>query len=114
MLFPNYLDRDNAIRARQTLNLPRSKWAIKAQGPSGRDSILTIVADSPRDLSALGNSKSGPFYTLTTASNGQPDLQWLLHAASHACSHLKPVQARNAKTSCSDAFGSALVDIVEK
>jgi hypothetical protein len=119
VLFPNDIDRDNAIKARQTINLPRRRWAIRAQGPSGTDKILAVVTDSPRDISALGNNRIGPFYSLTADSEGHPDLQWLLHPASaapssSACSDRKVPTTRNLPSSCADTFGSALVDIVEK
>ncbi len=53
VLFPNGLDDDNRIRARQPLSLPRSDWALKAAGPPGLNHLLVLVTDTPRDLGAL-------------------------------------------------------------
>jgi hypothetical protein len=52
-LFPNGLDKDNRIRARQTLRLPREAWQIKAAGPAGTNHLMVMVTDSPRSLDQL-------------------------------------------------------------
>ncbi len=61
LLFPNAIDRDNAIGAGQSVQLPRPSWEIKVGGPAGKDHLLAIVADSPRDFSKLGMQPAGPF-----------------------------------------------------
>jgi hypothetical protein len=53
VLFPNALDSDNKIKANQALRLPRSDWKLMARGPAGTNQLLVVVADTPRDLSAL-------------------------------------------------------------
>lgn len=54
LLYPNNLDRNNRIKAGQTLNLPRTKvWNIQAAGPAGKDRFIAMVAPYPRDFSAL-------------------------------------------------------------
>ncbi len=56
MLFPNDLDQNNKIEAGQTLNLPQGNWRIKSSGPAGTNHLLVMVADAPRDLTALGGA----------------------------------------------------------
>ena len=53
VLFPNGLDKENTIKANQTLRLPRPDWKLMAQGPAGTNQLLVVVSDTPRDLSAL-------------------------------------------------------------
>ncbi len=53
VLFPNGLDADNRIQANKVLRLPRPDWKLMAQGPAGTNHLLVVVADTPRDLSAL-------------------------------------------------------------
>jgi hypothetical protein len=118
LLFPNDLDKSNAIKAGETLKLPRKNWQITAQGPAGTDKMLVVISESPRALSLLGQGKSGPFLSALTDAKGRANLQWLLgtsiNQASSDCSH--GGQERNSALAqkCSDAFGAALADIVEK
>ncbi len=53
ILYPNGLDKENKIKAGQTLQLPKPDWQIKATGPVGTDNILVIVSDSARKLDTL-------------------------------------------------------------
>ena len=106
LLFPNALDVRNRIGAGETLVLPRAAWRIKPDGPPGRNTVLVLVADGPRDLSLLGADKAGPFTKPLIDAQGRSRLQWLLGtnaAAQGGCS-----------SGCSDAFGSALVGIEER
>lgn len=64
VLYPNKLEKNNFIKAGQTIKLPNQSWQIKAAGPVGVDHILVIVSDSPRDLKsleALGADPNSPF-----------------------------------------------------
>jgi len=79
MLFPNRLDAANAIEAGQTLRLPRPSWQIKAGGPAGRNHLLAIVADSPREFAKLGMQPAGPFSMIAAGADASRDLQ--VHAA---------------------------------
>ena len=108
LLFPNRLDTANTIEAGQTLTLPRANWRITAGGPPGTDKLLVLVADAPRDLSRLRAGSAGPFVQPLTDALGRSQLQWLL--ATSAPPHAAGECAAQA---CSDAFGSALVDIEE-
>lgn len=68
LLYPNALDRDNRIRARTAVRLPRPHWQIVAAGPPGRDQLLVVVAEQPRDLVAL--SSKTPDATMPFAFTG--------------------------------------------
>jgi len=59
LVFPNTLDRDNAIAAQQPLRLPRAGWKLQAQGPAGTNHLLVLVSDTPRRLDALGPPVAG-------------------------------------------------------
>jgi hypothetical protein len=72
VLFPNGLDRDNAIRANTPLKLPRPDWQVVAQGPVGTDHLLVIVSDTPRDLNALTLSPPDAKAPFTFALNDLP------------------------------------------
>ena len=64
VLYPNKLEKNNFIKAGQTVNLPSQSWQIKAAGPAGIDYVLVLVSDSPRDLKsleALGADSNSPF-----------------------------------------------------
>lgn len=72
LLFPNGLDKDNRIAARVPTRLPRPSWQVQASGPAGTDHLLVMVAEQPRDLSALALAAadaSAPF-TYTAADVG--------------------------------------------
>ncbi len=53
MLFPNKIDKNNRIKAGQTIKLPRG-FKFEATGPAGQDHLLVIVSDVARDFSATG------------------------------------------------------------
>lgn len=53
LLFPNGLDKENRVRAGQSLKIPRKNWQVTASGPAGTDHLLVMVTDSPRKLDQL-------------------------------------------------------------
>ena len=53
LLYPNKLDKDNLIKAGVTQQLPGKNWQIKAAGPPGKNYLLLMVSETPRDLSKL-------------------------------------------------------------
>jgi hypothetical protein len=118
LLFPNDLDRDNRVEAGQTLRLPRPNWAITAQGPAGTDRLLAVVTESPRDLSLLGKDKTGPFLHTLTDGAGRANLQWLMGSSANTAAPecMEGGTRRNIVVvgRCSDSYGAALLDIVEK
>lgn len=117
MLFPNDKDRANAIKAGETLKLPRPNWRITAQGPAGIDRMLVVVSASERDLSVLGNNKAGPFVQSLSDAAGRANLQWLLgtslRASTPQCRRGGAARTPASSAQCSDAFGAALVEFTE-
>lgn len=114
MLFPNDLDQNNKVEAGQTLKLPQGNWRIKSSGPAGTNHLLVMVADAPRDLTALGGRKSGPFLTSLNDAQGRAQLGALLTTSrvvnTPACQ--SPSSALN-NPLCSDAYGAVLLPIKE-
>jgi len=114
MLFPNDLDQNNKVEAGQALTLPQGNWRIKSSGPAGTNHLLVMVADAPRDLTALGGRKSGPFLTSLNDAAGRAQLGALLTTSrvvsTQACQ--TPASARN-NPLCSDAYGAVLLPIKE-
>ena len=102
LLFPNGLDRDNAIKAKTQLALPRAHWSLLAQGPAGTDHLLVLVADTPRDLSALAASPPDPAAPFTYALNDLPGRRALIDFL-----------AGRGVTGTSENFGSRLLSIQE-
>ena len=74
-------------------------------------------AESQRDLTTL-DGKAGPFSTALTDLEGRARLQWLLSRSSAAdaerCRLAGKKRNLAAVKSCSDAFGAARVEVVEK
>jgi hypothetical protein len=118
MLFPNALDANNAIKAGETLRLPRKNWGIVPQGPAGTDDVLIVVTESPRDLTALGGAKVGPFLANLTNANGRANLQWLLGTSQSFdtadCSQGGKTRGFALVKKCSDSFGAARVTLREE
>jgi len=64
LLYPNKLDIDNLIKANVIQQLPGKNWQIKAVGPPGKNYLLLMVSETPRDLSKLeiqGSDPNSPF-----------------------------------------------------
>ena len=53
VLYPNGLDKNNAIKAGQTVRIPKPDWEVKAVGPVGTNNLLVMVSDTPRKLNTL-------------------------------------------------------------
>lgn len=106
LLYPNELATDNRVRAGQRLALPGKHWELVAGGPAGTETLLVMVTDAPRDLSALAQEKSGPFMKTLLGGDGRARLQWILSNGTPGPGCGKPGAA-----SCSDAFGSALIRV---
>ncbi len=114
LLFPNDLDQNNKIAAGQQLGLPRPTWRVKAGGPAGRDNLLVFVADSPRDLSSLAASKTGPFVTSLNDSAGRAALGTLMSTSPTVTGQeCTSASARRNNALCSDAYGAAMVVVDE-
>jgi hypothetical protein len=118
VLFPNSLDRNNQIEANATLRLPRPTWQLTAGGPPGKNYLLAVVADAPRDFSGLGMSAAGPFSVLAATPVASKDIQLVTSdppsvAANEECSDR--IKKRNLVIAqrCSNAFGAAMTVIEE-
>jgi hypothetical protein len=114
LLFPNDLDADNRIQAGQTVTLPRANWRLRAGGPGGVNHLLVMVADGPRDLAALAQSKSGPFVVSLNDAAGRAQLGGLMTRSRAAgAAECSTPAARKKTAACSDAFGASLVQVEE-
>ena len=118
LLFPNGIDGDNRIEANQPVQLPRKGWRITAAGPKGLDTVLVMVTDSPRDLSALGGEAAGPFVKTFLTPQGNSQLQALLGNSANSdqqvCQQAGGMRNLGVERECSDGFASALVQIEER
>lgn len=106
LLYPNELASDNKVRAGQRVALPGRNWELVAGGPAGTETLLVMVTDAPRDLSALAQEKSGPFMKTLLGGDGRARLQWILSNGTPGKDCGKP-----GAPSCSDAFGSSLLKV---
>jgi Caspase domain/Domain of unknown function (DUF4384) len=114
VLFPNDLDKNNRIEAGQTIQLPRSNWKVRSQGPEGTNQLLIFVSDGPRDLSSLSASKAGPFIMSLNNTEGRAELGALMsRSAAGADAACANTTARTGNPQCSDAFGAAMLRIDE-
>lgn len=118
MLFPNKIDGANYIQAGESIRLPRPNWQVVVQGPEGKDHLLAIVADSPRDFSSIGMTPSGPFSSVHVSQAAAKDIQLVTRVSTNAS---VPECAGNSRTrnlavverKCSNAYGAALLIIEE-
>jgi hypothetical protein len=117
MLFPNQLDAANYIQAGQTLRLPRPAWEIKPAGPAGKNHLLAIVADAPRDFGKLGMQAAGPFSMVSASAAASKDIQLVTAtpAASGSAECSEPPAKRSlvVQQRCSNAYGAALTALEE-
>ena len=118
LLFPNEIDRRNEIRAGETLKLPRATWELGVQGPAGKDTLLAIVAESPRDFSKIGMQPSGPFSSIDAQAS--PGSGRDMQMASSSSANSKSEECLTPKTRnlairkrCSTAYGAALLTVEE-
>jgi len=116
LIFPNQLDRNNLIRPGETLQLPRASWQLVPQGPIGKDTILAIVTDAPRDFSKVGLKPVGPFSLIDAVA--AKDIQLVTanseNAGSDECSNARKTRDLAVQRRCSTAYGAALLTIEER
>ncbi|HEY2781593.1 MAG TPA: caspase family protein [Steroidobacteraceae bacterium] len=122
LLFPNSLDSSNAIKANQSLKLPRQDWSVTALGPKGTDYLMVMVTDTPRDFSALTLpaeyvSQAGPFEKIRPSAQAVARVgQAAILSAAVA---KKECQSTDAKRDlgvarrCSNVFGATMVSLQE-
>jgi hypothetical protein len=117
MLFPNSLDQSNLVAAGESLRLPRANWTIKAGGPAGKNHLLALVAESPRDFSRVGLRPAGPFSMVRASDAASKDLQRAIARSANAGSKDCDTPASNRtlqiQKKCSDAYGAAMMMLEE-
>jgi hypothetical protein len=117
LLFPNSLDGDNYVQANQTIELPRTGWRVTAGGPKGVNTVLVMVADSPRHVAQLAGQKVGPFVKPLLSPEGKSQLNALLGQSENSdqlvCQQGGRSRNLSVETVCSDAFASALILVEE-
>jgi len=117
LLFPNQLDKNNQIAAGQTINFPRPSWEITASGPPGKNELLVIVSDSPRDFSKLKMVPAGPFSVVEANPVSSKDIQFVSGTSSTAsnsdCNDGVLKRNLTIAKSCSNGFGAAMASIEE-
>jgi len=107
LAFPTALDRDNRIRPRQELTLPRPSWSITAAGPPGENRFVAIVSPSRRSFDGVGLGRQDPI--------GQFDMSILgraLESTSASGISGNPTGCDAAQVDCA-SFGAARFEIRE-
>jgi len=122
LLFPNQLDKSNAIAANYELHLPRQEWSVTALGPKGTDHILVMVAETERDFSALSLpaeyvSSAGPFGKIKPTPQAAARIGQIatLSAAlrNPQCNGTGTARDLGVARTCSNVFGADLVSVEE-
>ncbi|MGE5467096.1 MAG: DUF4384 domain-containing protein [Ignavibacteria bacterium] len=115
LLFPNQIDRNNLVQAGETVRLPRPGWQLTAQGPKGKDVLLAIVADAPRDFAKAGLRPAGPFSMVEAVA--AKDIQLVTATSAQAdrdeCNTGRQTRNIAIQKSCSNAYGAALLTVEE-
>jgi len=117
MLFPNQLDPNNVVEAGQTVRLPRPNWQIKAGGPAGKNHLLAIVADSPREFAKIGMQPAGPFSMIAASQTSSKDIQLVTATSANAetkeCADPPLKRTLLVQKRCSSAYGAAMMVLEE-
>lgn len=123
LLFPNTLDNNNQIAAGESLRLPRPTWRIGASGPEGKDHLLVMVTQNPRDFSSFALpreyvSNAGGFTQIKPDAKALSAISRIASLSSQlqqksACQHTGDKRDLTIALSCSDAFGAAQVTLEE-
>ena len=102
VLYPNGLDKNNSIKAGQTVRIPKPDWEVKAAGPVGTNNLLVMVSDSPRKLNTLTMAEPTAAEPFTYALNDIGGRSALINFLTSAGTDGK-----------SESFGAKLVAIKE-
>ncbi len=102
VLYPNGLDKNNAIKAGQTVQVPKPDWEVKAAGPVGTNNLLVMVSDSPRKLNTLTMAEPSASEPFTYALNDIGGRSALINFLTSSGTDGK-----------SESFGAKLVSIKE-
>ena len=115
LLFPNQIDRNNVIEPGGTMRLPRPAWQLTAEGPPGKDTLLAIVTDNPRDFGAAGLKPAGPFSVVESVA--AKDIQLVTVGATRPsdaeCANAAGTRNIAIKKRCSTGYAAALLTIDE-
>lgn len=115
LLFPNQIDRNNLIEPGGTMRLPRPSWELSAEGPPGKNTLLAVVTDNPRDFSAAGLKPAGPFSVVEAVA--AKDIQLVTAGAAQApqgeCGGTASTRTLAVKKRCSTGYAAALLTIEE-
>jgi hypothetical protein len=114
LLFPNQIDKNNLLDAGGTMKLPRASWQLSAEGPPGRNTLLVLVSDAPRDFSAAGLVPSGPFSSVS--AHAAKDIQLVTAGGNNPgaqdCGDIN-TRTLAVQKRCSTAYGAAMLTIDE-
>ncbi|MEQ1660011.1 MAG: DUF4384 domain-containing protein, partial [Hylemonella sp.] len=115
LLFPNQIDRNNMIEPGGTMRLPRPAWQLSAEGPPGKNTLLAIVTDNPRDFSSAGLKPAGPFSVVDAVAAKDIQLVTVGAARPADAECANPASTRNLsiKKRCSTGYAAALLTIEE-
>jgi hypothetical protein len=102
VLYPNGLDKNNQVKAGQTVRIPRPDWEVKAAGPVGTNNLLVMVSDTPRKLNTLIMSEPIASEPFTYALNDIGGRSALIHFLTSSGTDGK-----------SESFGAKLVAVKE-
>lgn len=102
VLYPNGLDKNNQVKAGQTVRIPLPDWEVKAAGPVGTNNLLVMVSDSPRKLNTLTMSEPTAAEPFTYALNDIGGRSALIHFLTSSGTDGK-----------SESFGAKLVAVKE-
>jgi hypothetical protein len=115
LLFPNQIDRNNLIEPGGTMRLPRPSWQLSAEGPPGKNTLLAIVTDNPRDFSEAGLKPSGPFSQVNAVA--AKDIQLVTVSTARSgdaeCSGAASTRTLAVQKRCSTGYAAALLTIEE-
>ena len=115
MLFPNQLDGKNLLEPGASMRLPGPAWRIAAEGPPGRNTLLVVVSDAPRDFAAAGLKPSGPFSTVAAAA--AKNIQLVTAGAAQTqgdeCAGPPTTRTLAVRKRCSTSYAAALLTIEE-
>jgi hypothetical protein len=101
LLFPNSQDKQNRIRAGQTLTLPRSSWPLQPSGPEGAERLLVVVSATPRDFSQLETGRTHYFAALPSGEAAAAAVR------AHSGRHSAFTGRADCVTPGCDAYGAA-------
>lgn len=115
LLFPNQLDQNNQVQAGASIRLPRPAWALNSEGPPGKNTLLAMVTETPRDFASAGLTASGPFSSAHAMAG--KDIQLVsanaVPPAQGECANPTLVRNLAVQRRCSAGYAAALLTIEE-